>query len=71
MGVVVKIEDDIIQSCLWWYRHVLRKDINSQIREVIVRLWKFKYCKIEGSSKEIVGRVCKGFGMCLEKRGCV
>ena len=26
-GVVVKIEDDIIQSCLWWYRHVMRRGI--------------------------------------------
>ena len=35
VGVVVKIEDMIIQSCLWWYGHVICRDINSQIHEVI------------------------------------
>ena len=35
VGVVVKIEDMIIQSRLRWYRHVMRGDINSQIREVM------------------------------------
>ena len=34
LGLVVKIED-IIQSCLQWYSHVIRQDINSQIREVM------------------------------------
>ena len=33
--VAVKIEDMIIQSCLWWYGHVMREDINSQICEVM------------------------------------
>ena len=28
VGVVVNIED-IIQSCLWWYGHVMHQDINS------------------------------------------
>ena len=28
VGFVVKI-DGIIQSCLWWYGHVMRGDINS------------------------------------------
>ena len=32
--VVVKIED-IIQSHLQWYGHVIHQDINSQIREVM------------------------------------
>ena len=32
---VVKIEGMIIQSCLQWYEHVMRGDINSQIREVM------------------------------------
>ena len=35
MGVVVNIEDMIIQSRLWWYGHVMHGDINSQIREVM------------------------------------
>ena len=34
VGVVVKIEN-IIQSRLWWYGHVMRGDISSQIREVM------------------------------------
>ena len=35
VGVVVKIEDMIIQSCPRWYGHVMRGDINSEIREVM------------------------------------
>ena len=35
VGVVVKIEDMIIQSRLRWYGHVMRGDTNSQIREVM------------------------------------
>ena len=35
LGVVVKNEDMIIQSCLWWYGHVMCGDINSQIRAVM------------------------------------
>ena len=35
VGVVVKIEDLIIQSYLQWYSHVMHGDINSQIREVM------------------------------------
>ena len=35
VGVVVKIEDMIIQSRLRWYGHVMCGDINSQIREVM------------------------------------
>ena len=35
MGVVVNIEDMIIQSHLRWYGHVIRRDINSQIREIL------------------------------------
>ena len=35
VGVVVKIEDMIIQSRLQWYSHVIRRDINSQISEVM------------------------------------
>ena len=33
--VAVKIEDMIIQSRLRWYGHVMRRNINSQIREVM------------------------------------
>ena len=35
VGVAVKIEDLIIQSRPRWYDHVMRGDINSQIREVM------------------------------------
>ena len=35
VDVVVKIEDMLIQSCLWWYGHVMPGDINSQIREIM------------------------------------
>ena len=66
VGVIVKIEDTIIQSRLWWYGHALRGEINSQICEVMV-------VQITGSTKEIVGSMCKeGFEtIWLEKRGCV
>ena len=35
VGVVVTIKDSIIQRCLRWYGHVIRRDIRSQIREVM------------------------------------
>ena len=35
VGVVEKIEDMIIQSRLRWYGHIMRGDINFQIREVM------------------------------------
>ena len=35
VGVVVKIEDMVIQSRLRWYSHVMRGDINSQIRDIM------------------------------------
>ena len=35
MGVVLKIEDMIIQSHLQWYGHIMHGDINSQMREVM------------------------------------
>ena len=35
VGVVMNIEDMITQSHLWWYGHVTRQDIDSQIREVM------------------------------------
>ena len=60
----------IIQSRLWWYGHVMRGDIKSQIREVkeveIIE-------KEEGWTNEIVGRVCKeGYGtIWVEKSECV
>ena len=67
VGVVVKIKD-IIQSCLRWYGHVIRQDINYQIREIVGLAITGKW---EGSTKEIVGRVREGFGtIWLEKRGC-
>ena len=35
LGVTVKIEEMIIQGRLRWYGHVMCRDINSQIREVM------------------------------------
>ena len=35
VGVVVTIKDSIIQRRLRWYGHVIRRDISSQIREVM------------------------------------
>ena len=35
VSVVVKTEDLIIQNHLWWFGHVMRGYINSQIREVM------------------------------------
>ena len=35
VGVVVKLEDLIIQSRLHWYGHVMHGNINSQICEVM------------------------------------
>ena len=35
VGVVVTIKDSIIQRCLRWSGHVIRRDISSQIREVM------------------------------------
>ena len=67
VGVVVKIEDMIIQRHLRWYGHVMRGD-NFQISEVMeVEITEKR------STKEIVGRVRKErFGTTwLEKRGCV
>ena len=52
VGVVVKIEDMIIQSCLWWYGHVICRDINSQIHEVI---------KLEITGKRKKGRPRKSW----------
>ena len=67
--VVVKIED-IIQSCLWWYGHVMRGDISSQICEVM---------ELEITRKRKKGRprklweecVKKDLEQCFEKRGCL
>ena len=35
VGVVMKIEDMISQSRLWGFGHVMRGDVNTQIREVM------------------------------------
>ena len=67
VGVVVKIEDMIIQSRLGWYGHVMRGDVNFQIREVI---------EVEITRKRKKGRPRKLWDECLkndmaEKKGCV
>ena len=80
VGVVVKIEDMIIERRLRRYGHVMRGDINSQISEVMEvetgkkgRREEGRREREEGSTKEIVGRVRKeGFEtIWLEKRGYV
>ena len=61
VGVVIKIEDMIIQNHLRWYGHVMHGDIDSRIREVIEVEITGKRKK--GSTKEKMGRVHKeGFG---------
>ena len=48
----------IIQSRLWWYGHVIRGDINSQIREVT---------EVEITGKRKDGRPRKSWEECLKK----
>ena len=57
VGVVVKIED-IIQSRLRWYGHVMRGDISSQILEVM---------EVEITGKKKKGRSRKSWEECVEK----
>ena len=57
LGVVVKIED-IIQSRLRWYGHVMRGDISSQILEVM---------EVEITGKKKKGRSRKSWEECVEK----
>ena len=52
VGVVVKIEDLIIQSRLLWYGHVMRGDINFHTREVM---------KVEITGKRKEGRPRKSW----------
>ena len=58
VGVVVKIEDMIIQSCLWWYGHVICRDMNSQIREVM---------ELEITGKRKKGQPRKSWEECVKK----
>ena len=52
---VVKIEDTLLHSRLRWYGHVIRRDTNSEIHEVL----KLRLVKKENrSAKEITGRMC-------------
>ena len=55
--VVVKIED-IIQSHLQWYGHVIHRDINSQIREVM---------ELEITVKRKKGQPRKSWEECIKK----
>ena len=55
VGVVVKINEMIMQSHLQWYGHAICQVINYQIREVL----EIEITVEEGSTKEIVGRVRK------------
>ena len=58
VGIVVKIEDMIIQNLLWWYGHVMHGDINSQIREVM---------EVEITGKREKGRPRKSWEKCVKK----
>ena len=57
-GVVVKIEDMKIQSCLRWNGHVMHGDINSQICEIMG-------VEITGKSKK--RRPRKSWEECVKK----
>ena len=58
LGVVVKIEDMIIQNLLRWYGHVMHGDINSQMHEVMEP-------EITGKRKK--GRPWKSWEECVKK----
>ena len=58
VGVVATIEDFIIQRRLRWYGHVIRRDISSQIREVMEH-------EIPGKRKK--GRPRKSWEVCIKR----
>ena len=58
VGVIVKIEDLIIQNRLRWYGHVIRRQINSQIHQ-------FMELEIIGKRKK--GRPKKSWEECIKK----
>ena len=58
VGVVVKIGDMIVQSCLRWYGHIMRGDINSLIHEVM---------EVEITGKRKKGRPRKSWEGCVKK----
>ena len=62
VGFVVTIKDFIIQRRLQWYGHVIRRDISSQIREVMEH-------EIPGKRKK--GRPRKSWEECIKKDVCV
>ena len=57
-GVVVKIEDMVLQSRQWWYGHVMHGDINSQMYEVM---------KVEITGKRNKGQPRKSWEGCVKK----
>ena len=58
VGVVVKIEDMMIESHLQWYGHAMHGDINSQIREVM---------EVEITGKRKEGSTKKSWEECIKK----
>ena len=58
VGVVVKIGDMIIKSRMWWHDYVIRRDINSQICEVM---------ELEITEKRKKGRSKKLWEECVKK----
>ena len=65
VGVVVKIEDMIIQSRLLWYGQVMPRDMNSQIREAMkVQITgKRKKGRPRKSSEEYVQKDLEQYGL--------
>ena len=58
VDAVAKIEDMIIQNRLRWFGHIMRGDINSQIREVM---------EVEITGKRKKGRPTKSWEECVKK----
>ena len=58
MGVVEKIEDMIMQTCLQWYDDVIHRDISSQIHKVM---------ELEITEKRKKGRPRKLLEKCIKK----
>ena len=65
VGVVVKIEDFIIQRRLRWYGDVIRRDTSSQIREVMEHeiTWKRKKGRPRKSWEECIKKDLERYGL--------
>ena len=65
VGVVVTMEDFLIQRRLRWYGHVIRRDISSQIREVMEHEmpWKGKKGRPRKSWEECIKKDLERYGL--------